>query len=148
VKWIVYETPVMVRAGRERAAADGLDALSFVESLNEVPAVDLLLCSGLLQYLDIPFADLVGQLRQRPRHIVLNKVATRDGPTVVMLERMGMAEVPYQIRCRPEFVSSVEALGYTIVDEWVLPEFAHVIKADPSLGMSTSRGYYARLRLA
>jgi putative methyltransferase (TIGR04325 family) len=146
LRWIIYDTPVMVRAGRERAAADGLHALAFIERLDDAPAVDLMLCSGLLQYLDIPFPDLMRQLPTRPRHMILNKVATRDGKAVVMLENFGAAEVPYQIRDRVEFVSSVGALGYEIVDEWVLPQFAHVIEADPTLGASTSRGYYARLR--
>jgi putative methyltransferase (TIGR04325 family) len=145
IKWIVYDTKAMVRAGRRRAAADQLDALSFVETLAEVPHVDLMLCSGLLQYLDISLSELIGQLPTRPRHLILNKVATRDGKTIVMLERIGDAEVPYQVRDRAEFVSSLNALGYEIWDEWVLPEFAHQIRADPALGKSTSRGYYARL---
>jgi putative methyltransferase (TIGR04325 family) len=145
VSWIVYDTPVMVRAGRQRAAADGFDRLSFIETLKDAPPVDLMLCSGLLQYLDIPFADLMRQLPTRPPHLILNKVATRDGKTVVMLELGAGAEVPYQIRDRAEFLASLDSLGYEIVDEWVLPEFAHPITADPSLGTSTSRGYYARL---
>jgi putative methyltransferase (TIGR04325 family) len=145
VRWIVYDTPVMVRAGRQRAAADGLDRLSFIEKLRDAPPVDVMLCSGLLQFLDIPFTDLMRQLPTRPQHLILNKVATRDGRTVVMLDRFAGVEVPYQIRDRAEFLASLDGLGYEIVDEWVLPELAHPITADPSLGASTSRGYYARL---
>lgn len=145
VAWIVWDTPAAVRAGRRRARADGLSALSFVDTVAEAPPVDLMLCSGLLQYLDIPFPDLIRQLVTKPRHLILNKVATRDGPTVVLLERIGNAEVPYQIRDREEFIHTLIALGYDIVDEWVLPELSHVIEDNPQLGASVSRGYYARL---
>jgi putative methyltransferase (TIGR04325 family) len=146
VKWIVYDTAAIARAGRTRPSADQLRNLSFVDTLADLPPIDLMLCSGLLQYLDVPFPEFVEGLSAKPQHLILNKVATRDGKTIVMLERIGNAEVPYQIRDRIEFVSSLAALGYEIVDEWVLPEFAHQIRADPTLGVSKSRGYYARLR--
>jgi putative methyltransferase (TIGR04325 family) len=147
VFWIVWDTPAAVRAGRKRAVADRLPALSFVEDIAEAPPADLMLCSGLLQYIDISFADLVGQLVTKPPYLILNKVATRDGPTVVMLERFGdEAEIPYQIRNRDEFVGMLDALAYDIVEEWVLPEFSHVVPDAPQLGASTSRGYFAKLR--
>jgi putative methyltransferase (TIGR04325 family) len=145
VNWIVYDTPAMVRAGRQRATREGLERLSFIEKPKDAPLIDLMLCSGLLQFLDIPFPELMRQLPARPRHLLLNKVATRDGRTVVTLVRIAGAEVPYQIRDRAEFLRSLDSLGYEIVDEWVLPEFTRPITADPSLGASTSRGYYARL---
>jgi len=147
VRWIVWDTPAIVRAGRKRAVTEGLAALSFVEDIAEAPPADLMLCSGLLQYIDISFVDLVRQLPAKPPHLILNKVATRDGPTVVTLERFGdKAEVPYQIRNREEFVGMLDTLAYDIVEEWVVPEFSHVIPEAPQLGASTSRGYYAKLR--
>jgi putative methyltransferase (TIGR04325 family) len=145
VQWVVYDVPAMIRAGRERARAEGLSALSFVDSVASAPPAELVLASGLLQYLDIPFADLLGKLQRKPRHLLLNKVATRDGPSVTTLERVGPCETPYQIRDRTQFEESVRALGYDIVDQWVIPEFSHVIPFHASLGVSTSRGYYAKL---
>jgi len=149
VSWIIWDTPAAVRAGRKRAVTDGLTALSFVDDVAEAPPADLVLCSGLLQYLDIPFADLIGRLVKKPPHLILNKVATRNGSTVVTLERLrDTAEVPYQIRNCEEFVETLDALGYDIVDEWVLPEFSHVISDAPQLGASTCRGYYGKFRAA
>jgi putative methyltransferase (TIGR04325 family) len=144
LKWIVWDTPAAIRAGRKRAVADGLSQLSFVDTIGEAPAADLVLCSGLLQYLDIPFPELMGQLVAKPRHLILNKVATRDGRTVVMLERIGRAEAPYQVRDREEFVQGLDAMGYEIIEEWVLPELSHYINR--RFGSSTSRGYYAKLK--
>jgi len=144
IQWVIYDLPAIVRAGRDRARLDGLDDLLFIDSISEAPPADLLLASGLLQYLDIPFADLLNRLQPLPQHLILNKVATREGPSIVTLENLGPSETPYQIRNRAEFEASLEALGYVIVDQWVIPEFSHVIPGHASFGTSSSRGYYAR----
>jgi putative methyltransferase (TIGR04325 family) len=146
IDWVVYDLPTMVRAGRQRAADEGLNRLRFVDSLSEAPDPDVLLASGILQYLDISFSDLLRQLPSKPRHLLLNKVQTREGPSVVTLENFIHAEVPYQIRDRTSFLASLDDLGYDIVDEWTIPSLSHVIRTHPHLGSSTSRGYYAKLR--
>lgn len=145
LRWVVYDLPALVRAGR--AQQRPLDrTLSFVDRLEEAPAADVLLASGLLPYLREPFEELVGRMHGKPRHILLNKVVTRDGPTVVTLENFGVAEVPYQIRNQREVPAALEALGYEIVDEWTIEQLAHRIQTHPELGRCTYRGYAARLR--
>lgn len=148
LEWIVYDVPAIVRAGRARAEAEGLAALKFVDAMAEAGDIDVMLASGLLQYLDRPFARFMGELPRLPRHLLLNKVATRNGPTVVTLENFGVADVPYQIRDLSAFLTELDALGYDIVDQWTLPGLTHVIPTHLGLGGSTSRGFYARLREA
>lgn len=77
-------------------------------------------------------------------HVVLNKVATRDGPSVTTLQHVGPARLPYQIRCRAEFEAELDQLGYEITEQWKIPSFAHVIATHPELGRSVSRGYALR----
>jgi len=146
IEWVVYDLPNIVRAGRQRAEDEGLSRLRFVDDLSEAPDADVLLASGLLQYLDIPFDDFLRRLPALPRHLLLNKVQTREGPSVVTLENFTYAEVPYQMRNRAEFLAVLDALGYDIVDQWTIPSLSHVIRTDLLLGSSTSRGYYAKLR--
>lgn len=78
-------------------------------------------------------------------HILLNKVVTRDGPTVVTLENFGMAEVPYQIRNAEEIPAALKTLGYGIIDSWTIDSLAHRIQTHPHLGRAVYRGYAARL---
>lgn len=148
LKWVVYDVPAVVRAGRARTARDGLTGLSFIDNLAAAPEADVVLASGVLQYLNVPFDKLLQQLPVLPRYLVLNKVATRRGPTVVTLENFGRAEVPYHIRDYAQFVSTLEALGYDLLDEWQIPELSHVIPTHAHLGASTSVGWCARLRAA
>jgi putative methyltransferase (TIGR04325 family) len=146
IDWVIYDVPAVVKAGRQRIGNDGLKMVRFIDALAESPEVDVLLASGLFQFLDLPIAEFLSQLPNRPQHLLINKVQTRDGPEVVTLEDFGCAEVPYQIRNRKEFVTSWTLLGYDIIDEWTIPSLSHVIPTHPHLGSSVSRGYYLRLR--
>lgn len=145
IDWIVSDLPAQVRAGRTMVRPEDR-TLSFIDHIEDAPAADLLLASGLMPYLDGSLADLVHPLRALPRYILLNKVVTRDGPTVVTLENFGVAEVPYQIRNDGEVPASLDALGYDIIDSWVIDSLGHNIPTHPELGRSVYRGYVARLR--
>lgn len=144
-EWIVYDVPAIVKAGRERAEKDGLNGLSFTDDLASVKQAEIFLASGLLQYLDIPFPELIGKLQEKPQHILINKLAVRDGETVVTLENFGKALVPYQIRARKPFFDDIEKMGYRVVDQWTIPSLSHVITTHPELGRSESVGCYLTL---
>jgi len=143
IDWIVHDLPALVRAGRaQRRPQDR--TLSFVDRLEDAPAADILLASGLLPYLREPLEDFVRRLAAPPEWIVLNKVQTRDGPGLVTLENFGVAEVPYRIRNAAEVPGALAALGYGIVDSWIVEQLAHRIQTHPELGRSTCRGWVAR----
>jgi len=146
VRWVVYDVPAIVRAGRQRAAADGLERLQFVERMEDAGNPDLFLGSGLLQYLDVDFSELLGRLPSLPRHLLLNKVALRRGPTVVTIQHYEGLTTPYQIRDEDEFVRNLTDLGYDLIDRWQIPSLSHVIGTHPELGPSRSEGFYFRRR--
>lgn len=140
--WTVLDLPAICAAGTRMVADGRLPAgLGFVTDPADAPAPDILLASGLLQYLDRPFAELVAALPARPRAILLNKVALRDGPEVVTLERIGPARVPYRMRDAAAFRRELDSLGYRQVAAWEIPELAHVIPTHPGLGPSRSCGF-------
>jgi putative methyltransferase (TIGR04325 family) len=145
VEWIVYDLPALVRAGRARAEREGVPGLRFIDRLEDAPPSHLFLASGLLQYLDVPFPQLLARLPARPRHMIINKVALREGPTVVTLERHGDARVTYQIRNQNTFMSEISELGYRVVDHWTIPILSHVIPTHPELGASQSKGFCLEL---
>ena len=143
--WIVYDLPALVAAGRAGRRPEDR-TLSFVDRIEDAPAADMLLASGLMPYLAEPLVDLVRRMTALPRHILLNKVVTRDGPTVVTLENFGVAEVPYHIRNVREVPDALATLGYEIAADWTIDSLAHRIQTHPELGRSTYRGYVAKLR--
>jgi putative methyltransferase (TIGR04325 family) len=127
LRWQVVEVPAMVREGRRRAAAEGLAALSFHEDASTTAPCDVLLCSGVLQYLDRDIADLVTALPARPRRIILNKVALVEGDGFYTLESFGIGRMPYRIMGRSQLERAREALGYEVVAQWDIPSRNHVI---------------------
>ncbi len=145
VRWEVYDLPPMVKAGAEMARRDGLEEnLSFCSDVSEARKAEILLCSGLLQYLDEPFPEFVSRLAARPEVILLNKVALRDGPTIFSLQRGGPAYFPYQVREKRTFMNELQAIGYEIVDSWQIQYLSHAIASHPELGSSQSWGFVLR----
>lgn len=95
-----------------------------------------------MQYMDRPLKEMVDALPARPRRIILNKVATREGPSVVTLEAIGASRAPYHIRNRAGFEAELAALpGYRLRDSWEIESLGLRIGTHPGLGRSTSRGY-------
>lgn len=142
IVWTVQDLPAIMRAARKRQAEGRLSAaLRFESDMAAAGEVDVLLASGLMPYLDEPFAALLDHLPQRPPHVILNKVATRDGPSVTTLEKIGAARVPYQFRNRAGFEAEIAAAGYRVLDQWDIPSLSHTIATHPALGPSISRGY-------
>lgn len=144
-RWVVYDVPAIVEAGRKRAQSDRCTGLEFVDNIAEAGPVPLFLGSGLLQYLDRPLPELLAKMPSLPAHLILNKVALRRGREVVTLEQIGPALVPYRIRNEASFLHGIGELGYRQVDRWSIPSLSHVIETHPELGPSNSAGFYFRL---
>lgn len=143
VIWSTYDLPATIRAARNLQKSGIVPGeIRFFDDVTQIGAADVLLASGLLQYLDIEFAELIGKLTRKPKHILLNKVATTLGPTVVTLEKIGNGRIPYQIRNREAFEQGISEIGYTIRDSWQIPSLSRTIATHPALGASTSMGYF------
>ncbi|MGO4564695.1 hypothetical protein AB4Z52_06440 [Rhizobium sp. 2YAF20] len=84
--------------------------------------------SRLMQYLDMPLSALLRRMQKLPTHLILYKVAVRDGETVVTLERIGKSHLSYQIRAEGAFIGDVQALDYSMVDRWTIPPLSHIIE--------------------
>ena len=57
LRWTVCEVPTTNRAGRELAATEGANALSFTEDFATADGADVLLASGVVQYLEKPLVE-------------------------------------------------------------------------------------------
>ncbi|RVT85289.1 methyltransferase, TIGR04325 family [Rhodobacteraceae bacterium CCMM004] len=145
--WWIHDLPAILTAARAAQEAGEIPAeVRFADTPAEAGAVDVLLCSGLLQYLDRPLADLVAQMAAPPPAIVLNKVATLEGDERVTLETIGPSRVPYRMRDRARFEAEIAAMGYAIADRWRLPGLQNRIDTHPWLPPCDSHGYVLERR--
>jgi putative methyltransferase (TIGR04325 family) len=121
VRWRVVEQPHYVEAGREFADA----VLSFHPSLDDAlrdGVASTLLCSSVLPYLEQPRALLDAAVRQRFRHVIIdrNSFAT-DGRQRIVVQQvpaaLGGGSYPCWLFARDELLAPLAA-RYRLVSEW------------------------------
>lgn len=120
---LVIEQASMVAAGRRMATAHGL-GLEFFDGtdLSSIPAVDVLVLSGVLQYLPDPW-PLLGSLlhHARPQAVILDRTAIRHGPSRWYLQTnpgyyREPVSYPIQVLDRGRLLRSFP--GYRLEREW------------------------------
>jgi putative methyltransferase (TIGR04325 family) len=139
--WTVGEVPAVAELGREIARHESAAALRFTTDFEGLSGADILLASGVVQFIDDPFALLRAQ-SQLPRHLIINKVPAYDKPSAVTLHNMGTAFCPYHLFNRPDFVGALEARSYRLVDEWRLPGVGCQIPLHPEHSIGAYSGFY------
>jgi putative methyltransferase (TIGR04325 family) len=139
--WLVSEVPAVVDLGRKIARDESAPALQFTTDFVGLANADVLLASGVLQFIEDPFAPLRSQT-QLPAHLIVNKTPVYERQSAVTLHNMGTAFCPYHLFNRVEFISTVEALGYRLVDEWRLPGVGCQIPLHVEHSIGTYSGFY------
>jgi putative methyltransferase (TIGR04325 family) len=125
LSWRVVEVPAIASIGREMARRAEAGALNFADSL--APALngnDIWIAAGSLHYLENARpGDLLQRCEARPRHVLLNKLPLCDGEDYVTAQNIGAGcFAPLHVYNRRCFIDEVEALGYTLKDQWEVPE--------------------------
>jgi putative methyltransferase (TIGR04325 family) len=116
LQWTICEMPDVVEAGRQIAAERAAD-LAFTTSFAEADGRDLLVASGVIQYVE-DLGGMLRDLRRPPRHLLLNRVPLYDGERFVTLQNEGSVFCPQWMFNREEFLGSLLAAGYELVDGW------------------------------
>ena len=89
LRWLVHDVPAVVAAGRALAEReDGAGKLGFTDSPQDADGCDVLLCSGVLQYLDYSLPQLLQPLRAPPRHVLVNVTPLHPERSFVTLQRV------------------------------------------------------------
>jgi putative methyltransferase (TIGR04325 family) len=120
VEWAVIEQPAYVRCGREHFE-DG--ELRFYETIEECLArhhPDVVLLSGVLQYLADPYASLERLLAQRIRHVIIDRTAflasDRDRLTVQTVpDSIYPASYPAWFLSETSVTERLRAAGYSVI---------------------------------
>lgn len=144
VSWTICDVPTIAEAGRKLAAERGRTNLQFVTDPRHPDGADILVAAGALQYFEPPtLVDTLAAYRVRPRHILVNVTPVYDGPSFVTLQYIGSAYCAYRIFNRQEFVQSLEAIGYRLVDAW-RKDRAFRVEGRPDKSFEHYSGFYFR----
>ncbi|WP_427161992.1 TIGR04325 family methyltransferase [Aliinostoc sp. HNIBRCY26] len=145
LNWLVCEIPEVVKVGRELASQGHNPGLSFTTEFAQSENTEILITCGTLQYIEPSLADMIGKLQTKPRHILINQVPFYDGETFITLQNIGYAFCPYKIQNRSEFVESLSALGYELIDNWKLDRSCS-IPFHPERFVRNYEGFYLKLK--
>jgi len=147
ISWKVCDVPAVAAAGQKTAEKRGdVPNLSFTSELREVAGHDVVVAAGSLQYIESPsLAELLQSQAVRPKHLLINKIPLHDKPSFVTLQNALVTFTPVRMLNRAEFIGSLTALGYRIVDSWNVPERDHYIPMHPEHSFGASSGMYMTL---
>jgi putative methyltransferase (TIGR04325 family) len=118
LRWVICETPETVETGREIARERKDTLLTFTEQRQVEGNPDIYATFGTLQYIEEPFAEIIGALARKPPHLLVGRVPFAEGAAYITLQNNGGWFSPYKVQNRCEFIKSIENLGYDLIDKW------------------------------
>jgi putative methyltransferase (TIGR04325 family) len=145
MRWQVHDVPDVVEAGRQWATQNDPEArLQFTDARSDASGQDILLTSGVLQYLDYTLPELLQTLQDPPAHVLVNLVPMHPSRGYFTLQNIGKAVLPYRVMAIAEFVSAMEALGYVVQDQWHSAERYLRVPFEPGCNVDGYEGFYFR----
>lgn len=145
IRWRVHDVPAVMHAGRRWADEhDKLGGLAFADHPGDADGCDLLITTGALQYLEYSLPELLRGFARAPADVIVNLVPMHLQQGYFTLQNLGIAICPYRVMCLPEFVDDMAALGYTVRDQWQLPERHIRVPFEPAASIDSYHGMYFR----
>lgn len=146
MRWTVHDVHSVVVAGRDLAGRrDERGLLHFTDAREQVDGNDVMISCGALQYLEYTLAELLEPLRKRPAHVLINLTPMHRRLNYFTLQNIGFAICPYRVPAVPDFVSSMERLGYRLEDHWESHERNLRVPFSPEHDVECYHGFYFRL---
>ncbi|TXH57838.1 MAG: methyltransferase, TIGR04325 family [Burkholderiaceae bacterium] len=140
--WLVQDVPAMAKHGRELAEQRG-DArqLKFTDRFEDGEGSEILLASGVLQYLPRTLGELLSTYRTLPRRIVINTAAVHPEHQFFTVNSLGTAFCPYRIQTQAGVVRGLTQLGYRLRETWISPDKPMTIPFRPDYSLRHYTGY-------
>jgi putative methyltransferase (TIGR04325 family) len=107
-----------VDAGIQLARTRDETQLEFTIDYHKASGADLLISTGALQLIDVELVQLLAEVEQKPRYILINNVPFTESTTYYTINNIGPSFCPYRILSRPELLASLEQNGYSVLDTW------------------------------
>jgi putative methyltransferase (TIGR04325 family) len=143
-QWTVCEVPSVAIAGECLASERGETHLSFTTQFERASGATVLITNGALQYIEQPLASRLAALHRKPHLLLINRVAHWNRRAFITLQDIGMSLCPYFVCNREEFITSLTALGYELLDSWNCPESSCRVRFQQSHHIAAYSGYFFR----
>lgn len=147
LKWKICEVPEIAKVGRELAEHRAVEALDFTTDFNDSHGADIFISSGAIQYVE-NLAHALSLLKEKPKHILINRLPLYNGEQFVTLQNGGKVFYPQYVFNQDEFIGGLQNLGYELVDIWDDRVDSCAIPFQPDRLVPFYSGLYLKLNLA
>jgi putative methyltransferase (TIGR04325 family) len=141
LKWVVCDLPEIVKVGNSEQRDP---RLSFTTDFELASGSDIFLASGSIQY-DRNISMRIKALERQPQHILINRIGLYEGKQIVTLQNGGKVFYAQYIFNRHDFISSLESIGYQLVDIWEDNVDSCYIPFHPEVHVPCYHGLYFKL---
>ena len=143
--WLVCDVKEVTLEGRRLAKRKEIKNLEFTTDVNDGDGKDVFFASGSLQYMENSLAEMLGDFKKIPQHIIINLLPVHDEEEFYTLQNIGFAFCPYHIFKAQDFINNLLSLGYEVVDKWKNPEKECQIPFHERHSLDQYSGFYFRL---
>jgi putative methyltransferase (TIGR04325 family) len=143
LKWLICEVPAIVQVGLEIAQSCTVQELDFTTRLEDADGSDIFVASGVIQYVN-NFAQSLSAIKQKPKHLLINRLPLHEGDQFVTLQNGGKVFYPQYVFNKTRFIDTLENMGYKLVDIWEDRVDACMIPFHPDHSVSVYSGLYLR----
>ncbi len=142
--WTVYDVEEIIKIAKDKFEGD---RLKFTTNFEEVNNSDIFFSSGAIQYAEeFSLSISLSQLQAKPKHILLSRLPMQDSvKQFVTLQNASSSFNPQYVFNRKDFISSLENIGYELVDTWRGYDSCHIpFHKNKSIQFYT--GFYFKLK--
>ncbi|MBL8622809.1 MAG: methyltransferase, TIGR04325 family [Myxococcales bacterium] len=139
MRWVVADRPAALARGRALQQRRDAPHLAFTDDPAAV-AADVVYSADRLAFDEVPPAERLAQLARAPRLVVLNRLPLVDRPTRVALLPVDGVAAPCWLFNRAELVAAMASRGYRLADDWLCPDRALRVPADPGYDLPAFAG--------
>ncbi len=144
LEWTVCDVPEISKVGEELCHRNGATGLFFTTDIASFDAKDILIASGSIQYVE-DIAHTIDRAKHKPKHLLINRLPLYDGKRFVTLQNGGEVFYPQFVFNKAEFLTSIERIGYELVDVWQYKDDTCYIPFDREHSVDFYSGLYAKL---
>jgi putative methyltransferase (TIGR04325 family) len=145
LSWAVHDVPAVMEQGRKFAATkDRQGHLTFCDNFEDAAHAEVFMAQGSVQYLPELLADRLKRLPKLPPNLIFNLTPLHEKYSYFTLQSIGTAFCPYRVTAMLEFLESIEALGYKMIDHWQNPEKKCEIPFFSAHSLDHYHGFYFR----
>jgi len=145
VRWTVHDLPEMLELGRRMAHERGEHRLQFTADLGMASGIDLLIASGSLHYFEASLPEILSALRDKPKHVIINRSPLTTSKPVATVQDAGTHLVACRFIDREDLIRGMEKLGFVLADSWDVAELSCVIPFYPEYSVHSYSGLFFRL---